>query len=63
MLLKHFKILLLENRIIGGTAAVAGQFPYIAAIFKTTNDGQYFCTGSLFNRQWVLTAGQCVYQY
>ncbi|KAJ3656394.1 hypothetical protein Zmor_015476 [Zophobas morio] len=48
------------SRIIGGEIANAGQFPFIAAIYKNTNDGTYFCGGSLISDQWILTAGQCV---
>ncbi|KAJ3632601.1 hypothetical protein MTP99_009598 [Tenebrio molitor] len=47
-------------RIIGGQEAFAGEFPYAAAIYKTTPSGNFFCTGSLMNYQWILTAGQCV---
>ncbi|RZC38537.1 Trypsin and/or DUF1986 domain containing protein, partial [Asbolus verrucosus] len=47
-------------RIIGGNTAVAGQFPFVAAIYVTTNDGRYFCGGTLISDQWVITAGQCV---
>ncbi|EFA04554.1 brachyurin [Tribolium castaneum] len=47
-------------RIIGGHNAYAGEFPYAAAIYKSTSEGRYFCTGSLLSNQWVLTAGQCV---
>ncbi|XP_063913726.1 brachyurin-like [Zophobas morio] len=48
------------GRIIGGTTANAGQYPYIVAIYKSTTTGQYFCAGTLIYNQWVLTAGQCV---
>ncbi|XP_063913690.1 brachyurin-like isoform X2 [Zophobas morio] len=49
-----------KGRIIGGDTANAGQFPYIASIYKSTNAGTYFCAGTLINNQWILTAGQCV---
>ncbi|XP_063913220.1 chymotrypsin BI-like [Zophobas morio] len=52
--------LLLEQRIIGGQVARAGQFPFSAAIYKTTSDGNYFCGGALYTNQWIITAGQCV---
>jgi secreted trypsin-like serine protease len=48
------------GRIIGGEEANAGQFPFAAAIYKSTADGTYFCTGALMNTQWIITAGQCV---
>ncbi|KAJ3656419.1 hypothetical protein Zmor_015499 [Zophobas morio] len=47
-------------RIIGGQAARAGQFPFSAAIYTTTEDGRYFCGGALISNQWILTSGQCV---
>ncbi|KAJ3626463.1 hypothetical protein MTP99_016955 [Tenebrio molitor] len=47
-------------RIVGGQVASPGQFPWQAAIYKYTADGRYFCGGSLFSEQWILTAGQCV---
>jgi secreted trypsin-like serine protease len=48
------------ERIIGGDKAFAGQFPFIAAIYKNTNDGIFFCGGALMNDQWILTSGYCV---
>ncbi|KAH0815124.1 hypothetical protein GEV33_007667 [Tenebrio molitor] len=47
-------------RIVGGQQASPGQFPWQAAIYKYTADGRYFCGGTLYNEQWILTAGQCV---
>ncbi|KAJ3656372.1 hypothetical protein Zmor_015455 [Zophobas morio] len=52
----------LTPRVIGGDHAFAGQIPYIAAIYKQTNDGNYFCGGALMNNQWILTSGNCVYE-
>ncbi|XP_063914165.1 brachyurin-like [Zophobas morio] len=49
-----------EQRIIGGQVARAGQFPFSAAIYKNTLDGNYFCGGALLTTQWIITAGQCV---
>ncbi|XP_071450336.1 brachyurin-like [Hetaerina americana] len=48
-----------ESRIIGGSFAQAGQFPYQAAIFI---DNQEFCGGSIISSNWILTAGHCGYQ-
>jgi secreted trypsin-like serine protease len=47
-------------RIIGGQVSYAGEFPYAAAIYKATANGNYFCTGSLLTSEWIITAGQCV---
>ncbi|XP_064212738.1 brachyurin isoform X2 [Tribolium castaneum] len=49
-----------DVKIIGGSVARRGQFPFAAAIYTSTADGNYFCGGTLLNAQWVLTAGQCV---
>ncbi|KAJ3656367.1 hypothetical protein Zmor_015450 [Zophobas morio] len=50
----------ISGRIIGGHNANAGQFPFAAAIYKSTPDGTFFCSGALVLSRWVLTAGQCV---
>lgn len=49
-------------KIIGGNVAASGQFPWQVAIYKDTTDGRYFCSGSLINARWILTAAQCVYE-
>ncbi|KAH0807464.1 hypothetical protein GEV33_015327 [Tenebrio molitor] len=48
------------GRIIGGEEANAGQFPFAAAIYKSTADGRFFCGGAVAQPQWIITAGQCV---
>ncbi|EFA04604.1 brachyurin [Tribolium castaneum] len=55
-------VLAAEVRIIGGDDALAGQFPFSAAIYVRTNDGTYFCGGTLISDEWILTAGQCVHE-
>ena len=60
----HWIILfVLEKRIFGGHAARAGQFPFAAGIYVTTDDSRHFCGGVLYNNQWIITAGQCVQKY
>jgi uncharacterized protein (TIGR03382 family) len=44
------------TEIIGGTAATAGQFPTVVAI--TAGGG--ICTGTIVDRDWVLTAAHCI---
>lgn len=52
-----------KERIIGGAEAYAGQWPWAAAIYLTTSNGNYFCVGAVLSNQYLLTAGQCVDGY
>ncbi|XP_059485536.1 brachyurin-like [Neocloeon triangulifer] len=53
-----------EGRILGGTAATLGQFPYFVYVLGTKADGTttISCGGALLSESWVLTAAQCVAQ-
>ncbi|TVY12542.1 Trypsin [Lachnellula arida] len=42
--------------IVGGTAATAGEFPYIVSLSQS---GSHFCGGVLVNSKTVITAGHC----
>lgn len=46
--------------IVGGSAAVAGQFPYQVAIL---HGGSLFCGGVLINANTILTAAHCSVDY
>ena len=45
------------DRIIGGTRAEPGEFPYQVALLR---EGRQICGGSIIANNWVLTAGHCV---
>ncbi|KAF2683686.1 trypsin-domain-containing protein [Lentithecium fluviatile CBS 122367] len=44
-------------QIVGGTAAAAGEFPYIVSL--QTTSGSHFCGGALIDANTVITAGHC----
>ncbi|RKH74460.1 trypsin-like serine protease [Corallococcus aberystwythensis] len=44
--------------LVGGTAATAGEFPWMVSLQDTA--GNHLCGGTLLNSLWVLTSRQCV---
>lgn len=54
----------LSDRIVGGTEAALGQYPWMALLGfrdKTGNDDVIFsCGGSLINKLYILTAAHCL---
>lgn len=60
LLLLFFAHLAKVYGIIGGDPAFSNyQFPYAAAINVQTSNSKFFCGGTLYGNQWVITAGQC----
>ncbi len=52
-------------RVIGGTLAVPGEFPFMVALVAAHipgNRNAFFCGGSFIASRWVLTAAHCVEQ-
>jgi hypothetical protein len=52
-----------EPRIVGGTQAAPGAWPWAAALVRVPSTNDYlgqFCGGSLVAPNWILTAAHCV---
>lgn len=51
----------IESRIVGGTPAPEGEYPFIGQLRVDFGDGSYgSCGASLYDEEWVLTAAHCV---
>ncbi|XP_067142968.1 serine protease 27-like [Centruroides vittatus] len=56
----YFNPNLENNRIVGGTKAVPGSWPWqISLRFHSAEPYGHVCGGSLLNREWVVTAAHC----
>ena len=49
----------LKARVVGGTDAAVGDWPWQVGIARWYNPSTPFCGGSLINKQWVVTANHC----
>jgi secreted trypsin-like serine protease len=46
-----------QNKIVGGDAAVEGQFPYQVSF--RYQSGFHFCGGAIYNERTIITASHC----
>lgn len=46
-----------KGRIVGGSNAVLGRFPYQVSLRNIANE--HFCGGSIINSRWILSAAHC----
>ena len=62
--LENLRSQMAEGRIVGGSEAVRGEWPWAAALaFRQSNGSLFqFCGGSLIAPDWVLTAAHCEVQ-
>ncbi|KAF8791070.1 U21-ctenitoxin-Pn1a like protein [Argiope bruennichi] len=52
----------LSYRIIGGSFAKAGQYPWMVSLQKKVGDTFiHKCGGSILNKNWIVTAAHCVF--
>jgi trypsin len=51
-----------DGRLLGGSNAALGRFPYMAAL-TSARTGSFYCGCAIINNRWVLTAAHCTEGY
>lgn len=51
-----------QNRIVGGSVASLGQFPYQVSL-RVTAENRHLCGGSIINSRWTLHAAHCTFHF
>lgn len=49
-----------DTRIVSGTEATPGEFPWMAHLTIVRKSRERECGGSLISQNWILTAAHCV---
>ncbi|KAJ2840907.1 hypothetical protein FBU31_000048 [Coemansia sp. 'formosensis'] len=49
-----------SGRVIGGSDAEQGQYPFAVFLMIREGDETAFCGGSIISNRWILTAGHCI---
>ncbi|XP_042874674.1 clotting factor B-like [Penaeus japonicus] len=50
-----------NTRIVNGTDASSGEYPYMVIVRPTMGTVTYSCGGSIIKRNWILTAAHCFF--
>uniref|UniRef100_T1H4K2 Peptidase S1 domain-containing protein n=1 Tax=Megaselia scalaris TaxID=36166 RepID=T1H4K2_MEGSC len=50
-----------KGRIVGGSVANSGAFPYTVYLSASGANGGWSCGGSILSNEWIITAAHCTY--